>query len=879
MKFRNMRKIWQQDWRRISRNPVAIIIVAGICLLPSLYAWVNIQASWNIYENTGSIPVAIVNNDQATTFRDREIHIGRDVVEELKGNDKINWQFVNERQADLGLADGTYFAAIIFPEDFSAKFTTMFSGNPEKPKILYKVDTKINPVAGKITESAKNTLVEEITQNFVFTLNESIFAILNPVGKDADTNLQDIIKMKDAIVGLNNHLPLVTTTMNALHDNSGNLNQFLTSMNAAWPLVESGLNTVSQTAVSQQELSRSTQQRLNNSLDYMDTNLAYIHTSSQRAHALFLELNLGVSEGNTAKMNTAFNDLDALLRSMEDSVGATSTYLSRYQRIDWNSDTKNAVARLTSLKASLTNMKQQLTEVQKNLKQFSADSEALSEYLDRTLPQLEEQINTIDSSISSAIAALESVNQSLSSEQITALIESLRALQNSGLKDGVLDSLESLQAIQKNTGAALESANKALDSAIQSIDTVLPKIDAAINVLSTTQKADDIKKQELSRMINTLNQIDANLGDIRQKLSDIQNEAGEAAALIKEKADTLQNDLYQIESRTNEALTDYHNSIRGDLNTIGTRLVTSADNAAALALSAQKLGGEIGSMMQTAQEGAQLTSEISGKLQNKLVEFRGVIASLGGKLELVNNNDIVQIISILQSNPEFMGSFLSSPFEQKTESIYPIPNYGSSMTPIYTTLALWVGCLILNSLLRTEVAPFEGSETLTLREKHFGKMMTFCSMAVIQGLIVALGDILLLKVHVVNAFLFVCVAVFSSVVFCIITYTLFSTLGNGGKALAIIYMIFQLAGSGGSYPIQVDPAIFRVFQPLFPFAYTVGGFREAIAGPLVNAVMLDFVVLGLFALVFLISGYYLINLLHPRVHRFEKKFESSGLGE
>lgn len=879
MKFKNIRKILKRDWQSIVRNPVAIVIVAGVCLLPSLYAWVNIKACWNVYENTSTIPVAVVNNDTPATLRDKEIHIGNDVVEELKQNDKIDWQFVSEKQADLGLADGTYFAAIILPEDFSENFTTLLSGKPVKPKIIYKVDTKVNPVAVKITESAKNTLVETITTNFVSTVNESIFALLNPVGEDADANLQDVLKMKDAIVSLNQNMGLVTTSLDALHDNSQNLNQFLTGINATWPMVENSLNHANTRAVSRQELSRSTQERLNASLNYMDTNLNYIQTSNERTHALLTELTDAANQGNTAKMNTTFQNLDTLLDSMDTSIGATATYLRQYKKMDWASDAENAADKLTSLRASLTDMRTQLVQLQENLKKLSGDSKAFYDYLDKAVPALEQNLTNLDASISSTIASLESLNSVLQSKQIDDLIQGLKELQQSNSKDAILAPLKTLQSTRKGTEEFIQSAYATAGSTIKLIDQAVPKIDATVKYLNSVQNSDDEKKEELGKMIGALDMIQNDVASVQTQLKGIRPEANAATSVTKEKTDTLQKDLYEMESRFNAVLTDYNKSIRGDISTIGTQLVSSADGAAALTASAQTLGSEISGMLQTAQEGAVLTTEFTSKLSRKLNDFEDVIEVLGGKLELVNNNDVVQIISILQSNPEFMGSFISSPFEQKTESVYPIPNYGSSMAPIYTTLALWVGCLILNSLMKTEVKYFEGLETFTLREKHFGKLLTFCSMAVVQGLIVSLGNIFLLKIHVVNPFLFVCVAVFSSLVFCIITYTLYSTLGNAGKAIAIVYMIFQLAGSGGSYPIQVDPTFFRVLQPLFPFAYTVGGFREAIAGPLVSAVLLDFVVLGLFAFVFLFSGYYLINRLHPRVHRFEKTFEISGLGE
>lgn len=879
MKFHNMRKIFINDWRRILHNPVAIIITIGICVLPALYAWVNIKACWDVYENTGSIPVAIVNNDQTVEFKGKEVNIGKGVVDQLKNNKKIDWKFVSQRQADLGLADGTYFAAIELPADFSESFTTLLSDTPVKPKIIYKVDTKVNPVAEKITESAKNTLVQEIKSNFVSTVNQSIFSMLNPVGEDADENLQSVIQMKDAIVNLNQNMDVISYSLDNLHTNSINLNQFLSSVNTAWPLVENGLETAGKTAASQQTLSRDAQKRLNNSLTYMDTNLSYVQNSSQRVHALLTELNSAAKEGSTAKMDTVFSDLDATMSAMSGSVDATASYLKKYREIDWGEDAENAEEKLTSLRASLVNLRSQLVQLRKNLKELSADSEAFYNYLDKTIPELEKQVQDIDESLDTLIPALEAFNESLHSTVLQASIDALKSLRDSGIGDKLITDLKEIQATHKDTTAAIASVDQAAANGIQMIDDAIPKIDKTVEFLKTVQNNQSDKKAQLTKMIRSLDSIGVEIDSMRGKLSDIHKQSDAAAQLAAGKADTINDDLYQMESQLTNILKEYNQSIRGNVSTIGQRLVTSADNAAQLSQSAQKLGSEIGTMLKTAQSGTKLTSDLTGSLSSKLKEFKGTIQTLGGKLELVDNNDVVQIISILQSNPEFMGDFIAEPFEQKVEYINAVPNYGSSMAPIYTALALWVGCLILNSILRSRPLEFEGSEQLTLREKHYGKMMTFCSMALIQGIVISLGDILLLKIYVVNSMLFIFFAVFSSIVFCIITYTLYSTLGNAGKALAIVYMIFQIPGSGGTYPIQVDPPIFSILQPLFPFAYTVSGFREAIAGPLTSQVLLDFAVLGLFALIFLIAGYFIVQRMAEPVHRFEEMFESSGLGE
>ena len=158
-------------------------------------------------------------------------------------------------------------------------------------------------------------------------------------------------------------------------------------------------------------------------------------------------------------------------------------------------------------------------------------------------------------------------------------------------------------------------------------------------------------------------------------------------------------------------------------------------------------------------------------------------------------------------------------------------------------------------------------------------MFTFILLASIQGVIIALGNIFLLKVYSVSPILMVIFSIVSSITFSIIIFTNVSLLGDVGKAINIVLMILQLAGCGGSYPIQVDPLIFRILQPFFPFTYAVGGFREAIAGPLVSSVILDISILLLFSILYVILGFVFKPKLKSVVKKFELKFHESGIGE
>ena len=101
MKWSNILKVFKRDVKAIIKNPIALLIIGGICFIPSLYAWVNIAACWDPYENTSSVPIAVVNNDKGASFNGKEMNIGNEVIDELKNNHAIGWKFVDTKQGGL----------------------------------------------------------------------------------------------------------------------------------------------------------------------------------------------------------------------------------------------------------------------------------------------------------------------------------------------------------------------------------------------------------------------------------------------------------------------------------------------------------------------------------------------------------------------------------------------------------------------------------------------------------------------------------------------------------------------------------------------------------------------------------------------------------
>lgn len=717
--MKNAFRVYKRDIKSMFTNPVALVIIIGICIIPSLYAWVNIKASWDPYENTSTIPVAVVNEDAGTTFDGKSMNIGDDVVNQLKQNNKIGWKFVTAEQANAGIADGTYYAIIEIPSNFSKNLTSLTTNNPVKADIIYKVNTKVNPVANKITDAAESTLVTQIKTSFLDTVNKEVFSKLNVAGGKIKENEQNILKLKDSVINVNNNMDLITNVLNSVSTGATNLDNYLNTVKMSLPQITASLNNVKTITVNTGQIIDNTNSTLSTAFNNIGLNLQGAQSEIAGVQGKLSSLNSGSNTAAQAQ-NTITNIKGSLTKSSE-MLGRVKTFLESMQK----SDPKQSIANL---------------------------------------------INTISN-----------VQSTISDEQ--------------------------------------------------------GKLDLASNAIDQTGQ---VKESALNAAINGLGNVSSGIGNV---------------------------------------ISTYNNSTKGDLQTIGSGLSSSTKTAAELINKANGLVEKMNDVLSSASSSSQLASSTATSINSTLNQFRGVISELSKQLGNISTADLNNIITLLQGNPEVMGNFMSEPFNVEEESVFPIHNYGSGMAPIYTVLCLWVGALLLSSLLKVRPPEFEGSENISIREKHFGKMFTFVTLGIVQSIVVTVGDKYILGVQTASFPLLLAFGIATGITFGIIVFTLVSLLGNMGKATAIVLMVVQLAGTGGTYPVQVLPLFFRIIQPIAPFTYAVEGFREAVAGVVVKHVVTDFVVLFAFSLGFVLLGYFLKPLLDKPMAKFEEKFEESGIGE
>ena len=184
--------IFQRDLSRLLHNKAAILVLIGVCLLPSLYAWFNIAANLDPYGNTSKIKVAIACLDKEASSENLSINAGKEIVKNLKENKQLGWTFTSEKEALNGVKSGKYYASIVIPEDFSRSLISILSGDLQTPKLDYYINEKANAIAPKITGTGAAAIQEQINSTFSSVASESVSGILKQSASDLSSTLGSV---------------------------------------------------------------------------------------------------------------------------------------------------------------------------------------------------------------------------------------------------------------------------------------------------------------------------------------------------------------------------------------------------------------------------------------------------------------------------------------------------------------------------------------------------------------------------------------------------------------------------------------------------------------------------------------------------------------
>ncbi|HBA68995.1 MAG TPA: YhgE/Pip domain-containing protein, partial [Lachnospiraceae bacterium] len=259
------------------------------------------------------------------------------------------------------------------------------------------------------------------------------------------------------------------------------------------------------------------------------------------------------------------------------------------------------------------------------------------------------------------------------------------------------------------------------------------------------------------------------------------------------------------------------------------------------------------------------------ELKNTIGDMKKEIAGAGDSETLQN------IFSVLENQPEKIGDYFASLVNLKTERVYKTENYGSGMASFYTVLAIWVGALILVSIIHTQVKTPPSEKPYKVYEEFFGRYAIFFLIGQIQTLICVAGNLFFLEIQCLHPFLFWLASAASSFIFTLLIYTLVFVLGNVGEALAVVIMVIQVAGTGGTFPKEVLPMIYQKVYQFLPFPYCMTALRECVSGMYGKDYLISLLQLAPFAVFSILLGLLLKKPFDGLNKRVEKSKEKSGL--
>lgn len=731
--------IFKRDVHNIAKNWVAAVLIGGLVVLPSLYAWLNIYASSDPYGRTDKLPVAVVNEDTGADVQDKHIEVGKEIISTLKANPSMEWHFVTKKEAMDGVEYGDYFAVMVLPKDLSAQLASVASGNPKKAEIDYYVNEKLNSIAPKITEKGASVIVEKVSSQFVSTVNGVIFDMMNSLGIELQEDLPDIERFENYVFEAEKSLPEIYSL----------LNRGLTDATDAQAVIHEAQSKLPAAA----EVTKSGLGQINRTLGYLDEADKRLNQLSPKVKA------------DLEKVSKISHDANDFLKKLQ-GIQLDFTELDNAK--------KALDARMTESIDRVDGIQQDLTRLQELAGRLPAqvpDPDA-SPGTD-TGPEDEQPLPT----------------PSLPAPDLSAKLDA--AITKTGELKGVL---QEAQTNARTVDSVVKGKAQELDKAVDD----LQKIAA-----NTSVEVDAFMKE----YVNTIEPT------VLKEITEAKQTLGQAKSLLTE--------------------------IQGALPKVQTILGNSDRDLSEGKATIEKAVAEY-----------PVISEKVNQLAERIRKIQG-------------ETDINEIIKLLQNDPGAEKSFFEEPIQLKENRLFSIENYGTGMTPFYTVLSLWVGCLLLISLLSTDVH----GDGYTARQVYFGRLLTFGVIGLLQMLIVVSGDLLLLDVHIREPFWFILFGVVISVVFMSIVYTLVSVFGDVGKALAIVMLVLQIAGSGGTYPVVLLPDFFGYINPLLPFTYAIDAMREAVGGIVWARVAKDLSFLTLCGAVFVLFG----ALLKEKVNRGTKK--------
>lgn len=494
----NICAVFARDAKRLLRNPIALVIVLGVCVMPSLYAWYTIAAEWDPYNNTEAIKVGVANLDEGVDSPEAgHLDIGAQVVDELKDNRQLGWQFVTEQEALQRVESGEYFACIIIPKDFSADFASIAGGSFTKPQLDYYVNEKLSGAAPKITDAGATALESQINHSFISTVTDTVMETVQKLGTSvqqkadgAESGLsRDLEQTKDAIAATNLTIQGLQPTLQKSED-------AVKSASDAFSTIEGELPAIAD------DLAQARQQ-----VGQIRQNLAqYSAQASQQMTAGLTALRQVSLESSAAVSATT-----ARLQEAQGEVGGAIAQARNL--VQENDQLISDLAPYGEDSAAIASMISSLQEANKNLSDTIDRLSVLSDDLAAAVSTGSQAATAVDNAVAKASSSLQEALDTLQGSVVPKMEASLGAFSEAlGTLQGVVvalqPALDQAKATLDQMGQTLSQARSATETASSSLDTVQRQLESSLTDMKALSGSQSVRE-----MAEFLGADDTTVGD------------------------------------------------------------------------------------------------------------------------------------------------------------------------------------------------------------------------------------------------------------------------------------------------------------------------------------------------------------------------------
>ncbi|WEV53663.1 YhgE/Pip domain-containing protein [Bifidobacterium sp. ESL0704] len=839
-----MRTIWRLfrgDVRRITSNIISIIILMGLVVIPALFTWFNVTASWDPFGNTKNLKFAVASVDAgySSDLMPVKMKLGDQVIGQLRANSQLDWTFTTRDKAIEGTKAGTYYAAVIIPKDFSRNMMTFFSSNAKHATLEYYTNEKKNAVAPKVTGQGADQISKEVNEMFARTITGTALSVANGLSKQLDSS--------DA----RNRL---TTFNGNINDLASQLNDSATSVDAY-----AGLIDVSQTLLS------SSSALLGNASNGTGESLRQLHKAGGSINDVSSALTTAASALSQAlKASSSGNAaIGTSIGNAFDSAGKSSADVSATLRKQAGLIGEQA-AQYQKIRDTLAGLPTVPDEALASLDDIIAHQKALQTALNTSASDLETKTGD-------AARQREQI-VSLTNQSKTA-IDGLNANFSATLKPQIASITSSLSSVSGTLGTGAADLNNAVTALNGTANQASDKLQQARTTLSNTSATLSHASGKLATFSQQLTEA-LNSGDMAKVKKLLSGDPDKLAATLAAPVALKRNAVFPVEN-FGTSLTPFYTFIPLWVGSLLIALTIKTD----VSRGSRRRLGEIGSGWGWLRKRQRQRQKRRGS-DNRAETSPAVLSSADAASMAQNHAADVATLAGASNDSDSASGDAPSADPGTSDEVNTLVLNRPIDTDNETTQRIDAASVNADTAPQTaaglaspddESIPIDDAGRLFTEPKPYqlflGRFGIFAFISLLQSTFSCAGTLLFLRVHAVHPMLFMLSGWVSGLVYAFVIYTLVACFGTIGKAMSVIVLVMQISGSSGTYPLQVLPKFVAVINPFLPATHSIQAARAAIAGIYQNDFWIQLGIVLIYAAVMLVIG-----LLMPKPSKFNTWF-------